>query len=206
MDTIDLSVIIPVYNLERWIEPMLNSLKEQKLGKYKVEYIFVFNNCTDRSEDIVRESGLPCKILYCTEHQSCGSARNVGFEIAQGEYIWFMDGDDWLIGDDVLLKVLNTVTENEYDIYRVQYESDNFNMLWFAMVWQYIFKKSYIDEFRFPDIQPCEDDMFMDMVFAKAGLSRDTYLRLPHTDYAYYFYRYGREGSNMWRVHRGEKI
>ena len=203
---VDLSVIIPVYNLEKWIQPMLNSLKSQQLRGYTVEYIFVFNNCTDRSEEVVRESGLPCKILYCTEHQSCGSARNVGFEEAQGKFIWFMDGDDWLINERVIANVLDKMTSTNADIYRVQYESDNFHMMWFAMVWQYIFKKTFIDEFRFPDIQPCEDDAFMDMVFAKIGCTRDTFLRLPHSDYAMYFYRYGREGSNMWRVRRGEKI
>ena len=206
MAEVDLSVIVPVYNLERFIQPLLDSLKSQQLGDYKVEYIFVFNNCTDRSEEIVRESGLPCKILYCTEHQSCGSARNVGFEVAKGEYIWFMDGDDWLMDDRAIAIVLDKVIANDYPIYRVQYESDNFHMLWFAMVWQYVFNKTYIDEFRFPDIQPCEDDMFMDMVFAKYGCSRDNYLRIPCTSSPYYFYRYGREGSNMWRVHRGEKI
>lgn len=200
MDNIDLSVIIPVYNLENFLTPMLNCLKAQYLGNFKVEYIFVLNNCTDRSEEVIRESGLPCKILYCTEHQSCGSARNVGFEEAKGKFIWFMDGDDWLIHDRVLWTVLNRVTKDDLDIYRVQYESEKFAFLWFAMVWQYIFKKSYIEEFRFPDIQPCEDDMFMDMVFAKAGYTRDNYLALPHTDYALYYYNYLREGSNMYRI------
>lgn len=203
---VDLSVIVPVYNLERWITPMLDSLKAQDLKGYTVEYIFVFNNCTDRSEEIVRESGLPCQILYCTEHQSCGSARNVGFEVAQGRFIWFMDGDDWLMGDHVIADVLKDVTEHDYDVYRVQYESDNFHILWFAMVWQYVFKRSFIDEFRFPDIQPCEDDMFMDMVFAKMNRTRDCFMWLPHTEQPMYFYRYLREGSNMYRVKRGEKI
>ena len=45
----DLSVIIPVYNLERFLAPMLDTLKAQKLGNYQVEIIFVLNNCTDHS-------------------------------------------------------------------------------------------------------------------------------------------------------------
>ena len=206
MDKVDLSVIVPVYNLEKFIQPLLDCLKGQNLEDYKVEYIFVFNNCTDRSEEIVRESGLPCQILYCTEHQSCGSARNVGFEVAKGKFIWFMDGDDWLMGDHVIADVLKDVTEHDYDVYRVQYESDNFHLLWFAMVWQYVFKKSFVDDLRFPDIQPCEDDAYMDMVFAKMGRTRNSFLWLPHTERPMYFYRYLREGSNMYRVKRGEKI
>ena len=206
MDKVDLSVIVPVYNLEKFIQPLLDCLKGQNLEDYKVEYIFVFNNCTDRSEEIVRESGLPCQILYCTEHQSCGSARNVGFEVAKGKFIWFMDGDDWLMGDHVIADVLKDVTEHDYDVYRVQYESDNFHLLWFAMVWQYVFKKSFVDDLRFPDIQPCEDDAYMDMVFAKMGRTRNSFLWLPHTERPMYFYRYLREGSNMYRFKRGEKI
>ena len=200
MDNIDLSVIIPVYNLEKFLTPMLNSLMEQRLGKYKVEYIFVLNNCTDRSEEVIRESGIECQILYCTEYQGCGSARNVGMEVAKGDYIWFMDGDDWLIGDEVFIKVLDTVIHNQYDVYHVQFASDRFGINWFAMVWQYVFRREFIQEFRFPDYQPCEDDAFMDLVLKKVGLSRDTFWALPHTDYAYYYYNYMREGSNMYRI------
>lgn len=204
---VDLSVIVPVYNLEKFITPLLNSLKAQQLGKYTAEYIFVFNNCTDRSEEVVRESGLPCQILYCTEHQSCGSARNVGFEAAQGRYIWFMDGDDWLMEDTAIQYVLSEMDKKDCDVYRVQYASDNFTMLWFAMVWQYVFRKTCIDDLRFPDIQPCEDDAFMDMVFKKKLCNRNSYLyHFPHSDRPLYFYRYLREGSNMYRVKRGEKI
>ena len=97
----DVSVIVPVYNLERFILPLLVSLKEQRLGRFTAEYIFVLNNCTDKSEQIIRSSGLPCKILTCTE-QGCGPARNVGLREARGEYIWFMDGDDWLLNRKAL--------------------------------------------------------------------------------------------------------
>lgn len=199
MDKVDLSVVIPVYNLENYITPMLNSLKEQYLGEYKVEYIFVLNNCTDRSEEVIRESGLPCKILYC-EIQGCGSARNVGFAEAKGEFIWSMDGDDWLTHDKVIWEVLNTVKAWNYDIFRVQYASERFTLLWFAMVWQYVFKREFIKEFRFPDYQPCEDDAYMDMVLAKAGYTRDTFYGIPHTWQPMYYYNYLREGSNMYRV------
>ena len=53
----DLSVIVPVYNLERYIIPLLISLKGQDLGEYQVEYIFVLNNCTDRSKEVIEKSG-----------------------------------------------------------------------------------------------------------------------------------------------------
>ena len=198
----DLSVIIPVYNLENYIQPMLNSLKEQKLGDYKIEIIFVLNNCTDRSEEIIRESGLGL-ILTC-EEQGCGCARNVGMANATGEYIWFMDGDDWLLKDTAIKDALDQVKDR--DIFRILFQSDRYHMGYFSMVWQYLLKKSFIDEFRFRKIQPAEDDDFMRKVLTKAGYQTALYYNIPSTDRPLYYYNYMREGSNMWRVARGEDI
>lgn len=195
-----LSVIIPVYNLERWIQPMLDSLKAQQLGDYKVEYIFVLNCCSDRSEEVIRESGLDCIIDYCCT-QGCGAARNMGFELAKGKYIWFMDGDDWLLTDDAIKQALDKIIRDDLDILRVSWESDKFTFPYFSMVWQYIFKKTFIDEFRFVNIQPCEDDEYMERVLKKAHWNRDTYFAIPVIYTPLYFYRYLREGSNMYRHH-----
>lgn len=195
-----LSVIVPVYNLERWITPLLDSLKAQDLGDYKVEYIFVINCCTDRSEEVIRESGLDCKILHC-DIQGCGAARNTGFEQARGKYIWFMDGDDWLLEDDAIKQVLDKIISEDLDILRISWESDKFPYAYFSMVWQYIFKKEFIDEFRFVNIQPSEDDEYMERVLKKAHRNRDTYFALPVIYTPLYFYRYLREGSNMYRHH-----
>ena len=196
----DLSVIVPVYNLENYIAPLLYSLKTQEVGNYTVEYLFVLNNCTDKSEEKIKESGLECKILYC-DIQGCGEARNVGMDEATGKFIWFMDGDDWLLTPFAIRTVLDKVIPNDYDICRVQYESEKFTYLYYSMVWQYIFKREFIADCRFINIEPCEDDRYMDLVLGKMGLNSETYLRLPHTDYPLYYYNYLREGSNMYRWH-----
>lgn len=197
-ENIDLSVIIPVYNLERWIRPMLMSLQSQKIENYKVEIIFVDNNCTDNTVGIIRESGLECQVLCCAK-QGCGPARNVGFEASCGEYIWFMDGDDWLLSDRALADVLDRAYADDMDILRIPYETDRFNMQYYSMVWQYLFRRAYIEDIRFPDFQPCEDDYFMDKVFEKAGYAWNTFLEMPSMDRPLYFYQYLREGSNMYR-------
>ena len=198
----DLSVIIPVYNLENFIQPMLQSLKEQKLGDYKIEIIFVLNNCTDKSEEIIKESGLGI-ILNCTE-QGCGCARNVGMNYAAGKYIWFMDGDDWLLQDTAIKDALDQAKDR--DIFRVLFRSDRFHMGYFSMVWQYLMKRDFINEFRFRKIQPAEDDDFMRKVLNKAEYMPELYYNIPCTDRPLYYYNYLREGSNMWRVMRGENI
>ena len=198
----DLSIIIPVYNLENYIQPMLQCLKEQELGDYKIEIIFVLNNCTDRSEEIIRDSGLGL-ILTC-EEQGCGCARNVGLANATGKYIWFLDGDDWLLSKTAVRDALDQAKDR--DIFRILFSSDKFHMGYFSMVWQYLMKKDFIDEFRFRKIQPAEDDDFMRKVLSKAEYMPENYYSIPCTDKPLYYYNYLREGSNMFRVMHGEDI
>ena len=198
---IDISVIVPVYNLELWITPLLVSLKKQDLGPYTAEYIFVLNNCKDESEQVIREVGKELNpIILTCEHQGCGNARNAGFEIAKGDYVWFMDGDDWLTKDTAIKDALDKAYGKAYDIIRVPFDSNGFDYNYFSMVWQYVMRRNFIKEFRFSHIQPCEDDEYMLKVLHKAGYSPATYLKMPHLLNIYYFYNYLREGSNMYRV------
>ena len=201
----DLSIIIPVYNLERFLWPMLTSLKYQLHGPYEVEHIFVLNNCTDLSEAVIRESGLECKIVNCRK-QGCGPARNAGLEIAKGEYIWFMDGDDWLLSDSAVVRVLTKAYTEDLDLLRIPFESNLFKRPYFSMVWQYLMRREFIADLSFPSFQPGEDDAFMIEALSKIGLTREMYTLLPCVDRPLYFYYYMREGSNMYRHCAGEKI
>jgi len=201
----DVSIIIPVYNLERFIAPMINSLLIQDYGEYNAEIIFVLNNCTDNSETVIRVSGIDCTIINC-ETQGCGPARNAGLEIATGKYIWFMDGDDWLLSKTAVRDVLDKAYAEDIDILWIPYASDKFRYYYFSMVWQYLFKREFIGDLRFPDYQPAEDDAFTAELLSKAGYSQCDPIKLPHMDSELYFYNYLREGSNMFRVWSGEKI
>ena len=202
----DLSIIIPVYNLEQYLPRMLQSLKEQDFGKFNVEILFVLNNCTDRSEEVIKESGLPCRIITC-EKQGCGPARNAGLDATTGRFIWFMDGDDWLLSDTAVRDALDRSVTEDLDILRIPFVSNLFARDYFSMVWQYILKRDFVKEFRFPDYQPCEDDAYMEQVLRKRGLGRYNHLWLPHMNAPLYYYNYLREGSNMYRVIvKNEKI
>lgn len=200
----DLSIIIPVYNLEYYIQPMLDSLKEQNVGNYNIEIIFVLNNCTDHTEDVIRASRIPCHITYCTT-QGCGPARNKALELATGEYLWFMDGDDWLLSDTAVKDALDAVKGQ--DIMRIPFKSARFTWDYFSMVWQYIMRREFVKEFQFPDYQPAEDDAYMEMVLRKAGYNRYDFMKMPALSKPLYFYNYLREGSNMYQVNvLGRKI
>ena len=201
----DISVIIPVYNLERCIRPMLDSLQEQDLGDYKAEIIFVLNNCTDKSEKVIRRYGFDYTIINCTT-QGCGPARNAGMDIATGEYIWFMDGDDWLLSNTAIKDALDVAEKEHIDVLRIPFVSNGFYYMYFSMVWQYLLRREFVNEFRFPDYQPAEDDAFMERVLNKAGTDRYNFIGLPSLSRPQYYYNYMREGSNMFRFHHGEVI
>ena len=203
---VDLSIIVPVYNLEKHLGPMLQSLKAQDFGGYNVEITFVLNNCTDNSKKVIEDSGLPCSIINC-EIQGCGPARNAGLDATTGKFIWFMDGDDWLLSHTAVRDALDRSVKEDLDILRIPFASNLFTRDYFSMVWQYILKRDFVKEFRFPDYQPCEDDAYMEQVLRKRGLSPYNHLWLPHMNAPLYFYNYMREGSNMYRVIvKGEKI
>ena len=201
----DISVIIPVYNLERFIQPMLDSLLRQDLGPYTMEIFFVMNNCTDRSEEIIRDSGLDCTILHCTT-QGCGPARNAALDRATGNYIWMMDGDDWLLSDTAIMDALDKAYAEDLDILRISYDSEKFQWPYYSMVWQYLLRREYVQDFRFPSCQPGEDDAYMTAVLSTKGFDRYDFQDLPTIDTPLYYYNYMREGSNMYRFSRGEKI
>lgn len=201
----DLSVIVPVYNLEQYIGHLLYTLKAQVLDDIKVEHIFVLNNCTDDSEKVIRQSGLDCKIIEC-EEQGCGPARNKGFEVSKGEFVWFMDGDDWLLSRTALRDATKAAKQYRLNILRVPFKSDKFCQNYFSMVWQYVLYRDFVKDVRFPSIQPCEDDVYMDEVLRKVGADHNTYLMLPTLSQPLYYYNYMRTGSNMYRHSRGELL
>ena len=90
------SVIIPVYNTEMWLEECLESVVHQTLQD--IEIICVNDGSTDRSLEILRiyaESDSRVRIV-CQENKGLSEARNTGVRAASGEYLYFMDSDDTL--------------------------------------------------------------------------------------------------------------
>lgn len=190
----DLSIIIPCHNLEKYITPLLNSLKAQK-HEYEVEYIFILDDCTDNTERAIRASNLEnIKILYCNVH-SCGLARNIGFENSQGKYIWFIDGDDWLLSNTAIQLVLDTIIKEDLNRLRIKFDTTkDFLKENPVMVWQYIFLKDLISNIKFKEVQPGEDFYFMrEVINTESNLKLSKIGKIK--EYLY-FYNYGRPDSN----------
>ena len=91
-----LSVIIPVYNIKNYLEECLNSVINQTLKE--IEIILVDDGSTDGSAKICDNFASKDNriIVVHQKNQGAGMARNAGIEIANGKYITFTDGDDYL--------------------------------------------------------------------------------------------------------------
>lgn len=116
MKKVKVTVIIPVYNVEKYIDKCLTSLVKQTLKE--IEIIVVNDGSPDNSQKIIDKfvKKYPDKVKsYIKENGGQGSARNFGLEKATGEYIGYVDSDDF-IETDMYEKLYNKAKENNYDI------------------------------------------------------------------------------------------
>lgn len=111
------SIIVPVYNVEKYLEKCVNSILEQSYQNYQL--ILVDDGSTDRSPELCDkfcENNEKISVIH-KENGGLSSARNVGLDIARGEYIIFLDSDDYWDDRDALLKVYNRIQTTHSDIY-----------------------------------------------------------------------------------------
>lgn len=95
-----ISVIIPCYQAEKYIGRCVESLINQTIGINSLELIFVDDHSSDSTVDILKsyEKKYPENIIIveCEENGRQGRARNIGLTYASGQYIGFVDADDWI--------------------------------------------------------------------------------------------------------------
>lgn len=110
-----ISVIIPVYNVEKYLEQSLNSVLNQTLSD--IEIICVNDGSSDSSLDILNEyASKDSRIkVISQENQGPGVARNNGIEIATGDYLMFLDPDDWYELDACEV-AYNQISKNKNDV------------------------------------------------------------------------------------------
>ncbi|HIS88836.1 TPA: glycosyltransferase [Candidatus Avigastranaerophilus faecigallinarum] len=122
------SVIIPFNNVENYIEECLNSVLSQTLND--IEVILINDASTDRTLEIVEwylQKDSRIKLININERKGQGFARNRGIEIATGEYIGFVDSDDF-IESDMFECLYNSAKTNNTDISMCQVrEYDDIN-------------------------------------------------------------------------------
>ena len=120
-----LSLIIPVYNVEQYVGRCLQScLKQPYVMADDFELVIVNDGTKDNSMAIVEEMTRDCAnvTIINQDNQGLSMARNTGLKAAKGEYVWFIDSDDW-IEDGCLHEILARLHETKTDLLQLQYRN-----------------------------------------------------------------------------------
>ena len=121
-----ISVIMPVYNVQQYLEETIRSVQAQTFSDYEV--IFVDDASTDASLTILNrtaEADLRFRVLE-QKKGGAGAARNLGLSQARGEYVIFLDSDD-LFSPVLLEKLYTAITEAQADIAACNFSRLNVN-------------------------------------------------------------------------------
>ena len=111
---IKVSVIVPIYNAEKYLEQCLDSIVNQTLKD--IEIILIDDGSTDGSAEICKKYLGDERVTYFRkENEGLAAARDDGMKLAQGEYIGFVDSDDW-IEADMYEKMYLAAKSNDSDI------------------------------------------------------------------------------------------
>ena len=116
------SIIVPIYNSSKYLNKCIDSLLNQTLKD--IEIILLNDGSTDKSEDIIKEYQ-DKRIKYIKkDNTGIGKTRNMGLDIATGEYIMFIDSDDY-IALDCAYKMYNKAEKDKCDIVISDYFEDH---------------------------------------------------------------------------------
>lgn len=122
VDKILFTVIVPIYNAEKYLNECLNSIHNQRYNNYEI--ILVDDGSSDRSGEICdafyESNKSICKVIH-KENQGALCARRSGLEVAQGKYIVFVDADD-LIRDDLLELLACEISKTAPDVIIYQWQ------------------------------------------------------------------------------------
>lgn len=112
-----LSIIVPVYNVEEYLERCIDSLLHQDLPQEDYEIIIVNDGSTDRSYEIAQRQAANNDniVLLTQENLGLSGARNTGLKYVRGEYILFVDSDDFFTPNSIKL-LIQTAETNKLDL------------------------------------------------------------------------------------------
>lgn len=202
-----ISVIVPVYNAERYLERCVTSIVNQTYQN--IEIILVDDGSRDRSGemcDLFAEKDQRIKVIH-KENGGASTARNIGLDICLGEYVTFVDSDDWLDihmyenlmelmenmdGDivecnwEIIHDEMKDIKQPEIEVTvlkRVEAEKALFDGSGKATIlpWNKIYKKKLFENNRFPEGMMCEDQWLLPKIYLKSKQS-------IYVNQKYYYY------------------
>ena len=196
LDVPRFSIIIPAHNSAKFIRKGLDSIKSQTFKDY--ELIVICDNCTDDTQKVAEEYGaITEKVGFGRD----GLTRNRGLEWARGEWVMFMDDDDWWLHEYVLEQIDEKLKErSDIDVLCFSFifkgrgyasPTSNNGKHWIA-TWSKCWRREFIKGCKFSSESMSSDATFNRMVMAKKP-------RLVDWDMPMYYYNFLREGSQTER-------
>lgn len=200
-----ISVIVPVYNVEAYVAKCIESIQNQSYQH--LEIILVDDGSTDDSGDICDQYAAyddRIKVIH-QENGGISAARNTGIEAANGDYITFVDSDDY-IAPNMYEDMLHILKDNDLDILECTAFRDKDGTIiegcndgsleifnrhealkmamhdCFIAVWSQMYKRSAIGDVRFPVGRKFEDTAVSYLFIANTN-------RVGHINRCYYYYR-----------------
>lgn len=210
-----LSIIIPVYNVEQYLKRCIDSCECQNIPRDDYELIIVDDGSTDNSLQVAHKLTQKYEnvIVIHQENRGLSGARNTGMSVAKGNYLWFVDSDDWVVENSVG-SVLSLCEMYDLDICHfssVDYSPDGeiisnksfpcsnvlmkgrdvllqYSSQVVRAVWLNFYKREFIDQnsFQFVDRLTQQDVEFNGRVFSVAQ-------RCMFIDEALYVYFYNQD-------------
>lgn len=196
------SVIVTEHNSEAFMRKGLDSIREQTFTDY--ELIIVCDNCSDNSAEVAREYS--DRVIECS-HGRAGLARNEGLDAATGEWVLWMDDDDWYLHEYAFEMIADFIMEHKkagikFDILGyafiwkgVGFARNTQQRVWPA-IWNKAWRREFIGDNRFPDWKHSDDYGFACEVHPKA--------RFIFWDQPFYYYNFMRAGSISEHIKNGE--
>ena len=157
IDNKRLSIIVPIYNVEKYLAKCIDSLLSQDFPHDSYEVILVNDGSTDKSVEIANKyaaQNFGCVKLINQNNQGLSAARNSGIIAAKGKYLMFVDSDDY-VESNIIGKLLKRAETLDLDILRFNYR--NVNELYETI-------SPYKDPKRFVDYSEnvCDGETFLD--------------------------------------------
>lgn len=201
LNTPKFSIIIPAHNAEEHGLRAFNSIKNQTFTDY--ECIVVCDACQDMTFDVAKAFGFHAVI---TDFGNDGLARSKGLDMARGEWVLFMDDDDWWLHEYVLEMLADRLNDLECDVLcfsfiwkHMGYAHPLGNRGWpWPAVWNKVWRREFIGSTRFPNVYSVSDSYFHKDMMGKNP-------RLAIWDMPFYYYNYLRIGSISELTRKGEQ-
>ena len=195
---IKLSIIIPYYKTLELTKKLLEQIIPQLKG---AEVILIDDGCHEEQLDKYKDK---INIIHLEENQGLSYARNRGIEKAKGQYITFVDSDDY-VSEDYISSIISKINTSEFDYcyfsWKMIHKKDVIRILdnpptWNLAVWNAVYKREYVEMFD-ENIRFCEDVPWQAKMRAKKG-------KKEIINKILYYYNDGRPGSLTSTGGKGE--